>query len=620
MAGFADSFAQTFVPAYGHSQDRYAAQQNADREFGLRKEYHDAHMAQMAAQEKDRQGVRDAFTNYADVSTRTGVMPEQQAQVQQTYGMTPEQQAAVPGGAAGLKAKLTSYDTPDSYDLQKVDPTQAPGFKASGLKVGPTQRELLAAQTRIAMAEKNGAALPSLERQRRELDVTDAFTADRDRMTSDAKYATSRHAELAKHVNTNIDRVTYTPPAPGSDGYGYGTLAVVSPDGKNSDVQRLTQSDQHQLLLADHMMNNGMVDQAMAIIGKVNAGAAEAVSRSNSMQTGLYKANNDLNHQRMTDATNKAFRDAQLAATQDSAAARQDAATYRDTVRGDALEERKQIAAANDKRAREDTMWRRVDARAKAMIGQPMDGLAKGEERVHTQETAQAAAYELVRKQMAQEAAQGGEQPNADGSPAQPTSLGASLRARMMPAGADASGAKPQQTPARGLGPTQRGGASFTRQQLDASRGASAGPAAPFEQLLSMENQGNDPKLAAFARALHGQESGGGADTRTSNRGARGPMQIVGSTFSGVADPDWRINNPDHSTRAGIRYAKEALTAANGDPKLAAAYYYGGPNGLRAARQGRGIRDPYNPSYPDTLQYADQVAARMASAQQTRSN
>jgi len=127
-----------------------------------------------------------------------------------------------------------------------------------------------------------------------------------------------------------------------------------------------------------------------------------------------------------------------------------------------------------------------------------------------------------------------------------------------------------------------------------------------------IRNEGIDvssPK-ADFVRAIYGQESSSGANTKTSNRGAAGGMQVRPDTFKQVY-PDGDPKNADHQLIAGIRYANQGYDAAKGDPKLAATYYYGGPGGMAQAQKGIAVSDPVNPKNPNTLQYADQVVARM---------
>lgn len=130
-----------------------------------------------------------------------------------------------------------------------------------------------------------------------------------------------------------------------------------------------------------------------------------------------------------------------------------------------------------------------------------------------------------------------------------------------------------------------------------------------FEQGLKEEQASG--RFAAFVRSIYAQESNSGKNTKTSNAGAVGGMQILPSTFSGVADKNWNIDNPLHNARAGIRYAREAWQAAQGNPVLAGAYYYGGPGGMVKAQQGIAVSDPRNPQAPDTLQYGRQIAHRM---------
>jgi len=131
----------------------------------------------------------------------------------------------------------------------------------------------------------------------------------------------------------------------------------------------------------------------------------------------------------------------------------------------------------------------------------------------------------------------------------------------------------------------------------------------PLDAALQLENV--PAPLAALARSIYQQESDGGTNTTTSNAGAVGGMQILPSTFKSVADAGWNIDNPVDNARGGIRYLGQMLNAAGGDPRLAAAGYYGGPNGLAKARAGVAVSDPRNSNAPTTLQYADQVAGRL---------
>lgn len=129
-----------------------------------------------------------------------------------------------------------------------------------------------------------------------------------------------------------------------------------------------------------------------------------------------------------------------------------------------------------------------------------------------------------------------------------------------------------------------------------------------------------------FRDAVFGQESGNGAvDTLQPNyAGALGKGQILESTFNGLkaagkipADYDWR--NPAHNEAGAVAYMQEAWQAAKGDPRMAAAYYYGGPKAI-AGGQINTYRDLKNPRAPDTHGYADQVMARIGRTAPTPSS
>lgn len=128
---------------------------------------------------------------------------------------------------------------------------------------------------------------------------------------------------------------------------------------------------------------------------------------------------------------------------------------------------------------------------------------------------------------------------------------------------------------------------------------------------LALAAEGVTGSLASVARSIYQQESDSGKNTKTSNAGARGGMQILPGTFNGVADKGWDINNPMQNARAGIRYLSQMYKQSGGDPALTAAGYYGGPGGMEKARRGIAVSDPRNPNAPNTLQYGQQVAARI---------
>jgi hypothetical protein len=140
----------------------------------------------------------------------------------------------------------------------------------------------------------------------------------------------------------------------------------------------------------------------------------------------------------------------------------------------------------------------------------------------------------------------------------------------------------------------------------------------PFD--IALQQEGMTGPLADLARSIYMQESGGGRNTATSNAGAVGGMQIIPATFARMADQGWDINDPVQNARAGLRYVSKLHELSGGNPALTAAGYYGGEGAIPKARQGIPVSDPRNPNAPNTLQYGQQVANRLASATMSDAN
>ena len=118
-----------------------------------------------------------------------------------------------------------------------------------------------------------------------------------------------------------------------------------------------------------------------------------------------------------------------------------------------------------------------------------------------------------------------------------------------------------------------------------------------------------DPALASLILSLYQQETSGGRNVRTSPAGARGALQIMPATFDEMSRGELDMNSELDLARAGIRYAKESFDAAGGDPRLAAARYFGGPGGMRALARGEeGASDVLGKNVRD---YAEDIVARM---------
>jgi hypothetical protein len=131
----------------------------------------------------------------------------------------------------------------------------------------------------------------------------------------------------------------------------------------------------------------------------------------------------------------------------------------------------------------------------------------------------------------------------------------------------------------------------------------------PLETALAAE--GITGAKADIARSIYQQESSSGKNTKTSNAGAVGGMQIIPATFNRMADKGWSIDNPEQNARAGVRYISTLYDRAGGDPELTAAGYYGGEGAIKKAKNGVAVSDPRNPKAPNTLQYGKQVASRL---------
>ena len=133
-----------------------------------------------------------------------------------------------------------------------------------------------------------------------------------------------------------------------------------------------------------------------------------------------------------------------------------------------------------------------------------------------------------------------------------------------------------------------------------------------FEKALKDEGIAGT-NLEPVARSIFAQESSSGANVKTSNAGARGPMQVLPATFKAY-NPQGNIDDPYDNSVGGLRYIKDLFSKTN-DPGLTAVGYYGGPKAIEKARQGIAVSDPRNPNAPNTLQYMEQVMGRTKGSQ-----
>ena len=80
-------------------------------------------------------------------------------------------------------------------------------------------------------------------------------------------------------------------------------------------------------------------------------------------------------------------------------------------------------------------------------------------------------------------------------------------------------------------------------------------------------------QLEDIARSIHQQESAKGKNTKTSNAGAVGQMQIVPRTFKAY-HPTGNIKDPYDNAVGGLRYIKDLAEKAGDDIGLVAAGYW----------------------------------------------
>ncbi len=133
-----------------------------------------------------------------------------------------------------------------------------------------------------------------------------------------------------------------------------------------------------------------------------------------------------------------------------------------------------------------------------------------------------------------------------------------------------------------------------------------------FEKALKDEGIAGT-NLEPVARSIFQQESSSGANVKTSNAGARGPMQVLPTTFKAY-NPQGNIDDPYDNSVGGLRYIKDLFSKTN-DLGLTAVGYYGGPKAIEKAKQGVAVSDPRNPNAPNTLQYMEQVMGRTKGSQ-----
>jgi hypothetical protein len=278
----------------GFRMGQQAYQQNIDNE---RQKTLDGYRADEVARQKVTWGREDtqradedaALANLQNV--RTGISPEQQGQIKQTYGMTPQQTAAA---GPNLQSKLASYDAPDSYDLQNA-PAEgaAPAFNASGLKLkrgSDLEMERAGEQVSLAKRDVNGAA-QSRERQRTYgiREISDAT----------AKMPLAELEKQLPQLNTNNSQypILYT----GKSNGGYSFLTT-EPDGTPGNAFSMNEAQVRQLASAHALGEAGYGAESLSALTAAHKDISDHITKRNDVTAKTNVSNNTANHYANSDA------------------------------------------------------------------------------------------------------------------------------------------------------------------------------------------------------------------------------------------------------------------------------------------------------------------------------
>jgi hypothetical protein len=117
--------------------------------------------------------------------------------------------------------------------------------------------------------------------------------------------------------------------------------------------------------------------------------------------------------------------------------------------------------------------------------------------------------------------------------------------------------------------------------------------------------------LTPVITAIFNQESSGGKDTRTSVDNARGPMQIIPSTFKMYAKEGERINDPADNMRVGVRYIKDIASKYGDDPARIATAYFSGEGNVNKGKGNAWKQDYADGNGKRTSAYARDVVNRI---------
>jgi hypothetical protein len=153
--------------------------------------------------------------------------------------------------------------------------------------------------------------------------------------------------------------------------------------------------------------------------------------------------------------------------------------------------------------------------------------------------------------------------------------------------------------------PAKQPGAPDTRQRLRQV------DAATLRLLADQEGAGH---LVPVIEALYGQESGSGANARTSTDGAQGGMQIIPATFQRYAKPGERIDSPDDNMRVGVRIIKDLANKFGNDPAKIATGYFSGEGNVNPGQGSAWKNDARDGNGKSVSGYVSDVLKRVGGA------
>jgi len=127
----------------------------------------------------------------------------------------------------------------------------------------------------------------------------------------------------------------------------------------------------------------------------------------------------------------------------------------------------------------------------------------------------------------------------------------------------------------------------------------------------TLQSQQQPSQLDLLFHAIHGQESGYGANTATSPTGAIGDMQIEPNTFRQFAQPGEQITNREDNIRVGKRILATYLQNYHGDAARAAVAYFSGPGNVSPPGSPQPFLQDRSDGHTTVSQYVAGIGRRM---------